>query len=280
MSELGKDVFTSEDIFTTMRFSDLRIEEMFPATLSFGNSRMFLYAGIAQCQRMAEALTKYKTAEYDATKMTEQDQRLLPPGSMKVVTKTVEVEPKKVEEKDICRNAFEDLYKGSKGITILKDLADAFGTIEQRAKAKAGEQGPICGHCGELAEIRIRITTAAVRRQEQAEITGPHWEPREVDDFLRKWSKYKLEKEPFDKENQAVILNELQPYNQTLMWWAMAWEPVQRAHYNLLYAVNSRTFRGFIQLGREMYQREHEANVGQRRRWPWSGDKKKEEEEE
>lgn len=255
MAGIGKDVFTSEDIYLTMRFSDLRIEEMFPATLSFGNSRMFLYTGIAQCQRMAEALKKYKAAEYGVEKMSEDDRRLLPEGSVTENTvTTIDKTNEKTEEKNICRETFEQNYRGQKGLTIVSDQPEIDSLCE----------------CGKPAELVVRIRSGALVKTETKGIRGPKWEPQEVDDFLEKWAKYKTSKEPYDKDNLPVILNDLAPYNQNLMWWAMAWEPIQRAHYNLLYAVNSRTFKGFIELGKNLYDRAHEVAVGRHRRWPWA----------
>jgi hypothetical protein len=264
MAGIGKDVFTSEDIYITMRFSDLRIEEMFPATLSFGNSRMFLYTGIAQCQRMSEALTKYKKANYKVEEMSEDDRRLLPEGSVteNLVT-TIDKSGEKKEEKNICRATFDQNYRGQRGLTILSDTPPIDALCE----------------CENPAELVIQITSGIERKTETKGIRGPRWEPQEVDDFLEKWEKYDMTKEPYDKANLPVILNELAPYNQNLMWWAMAWEPIQRAHYNLLYAVNSRTFKGFIELGKNLYDRAHEVAVGQHRRWPWSKGQKPEPEQ-
>jgi hypothetical protein len=133
--------------------------------------------------------------------------------------------------------------------------------------------------CGEPAELVIQIISGTERKTETKGIRGPRWEPQEVDDFLTKWKKYHMDKEPYDRENLPVILNDLAPYNQNLMWWAMAWEPIQRAHYNLLYAVNSRTFKGFIELGKNLYDRAHEVAVGQHRKWPWSKGQKPESEQ-
>jgi hypothetical protein len=264
MAGIGKDVFTSEDIYITMRFSDLRIEEMFPATLSFGNSRMFLYTGIAQCQRMSEALKKYKTAGYDAEKMSEDDRRLLPEGSVtEKIETTIDKTNETTVEKYLCRETFNLEYRGTKGVKIL--------VIEPPIDS-------LC-ECGKPAEITVEFKTGAEKKTETKGIRGPRWEPQEVDDFLKKWEKYHMDKEPYDRENLPVILNDLAPYNQNLMWWAMAWEPIQRAHYNLLYAVNSRTFKGFIELGKNLYDRAHEVAVGQHRRWPWSKGQKPEPEQ-
>jgi len=63
------------------------------------------------------------------------------------------------------------------------------------------------------------------------------------------------------------------------MWWADAWSPIQTALYNLRYAFNGRTFKGLIDLGKSMYEREHEVQIGGhqgRRLNPFS--KKKDEE--
>lgn len=263
MAGIGKDVFTSEDIYLTMRFSDLRIEEMFPATLSFGNSRMFLYTGISQCQRMAYALEKYKTAEYDVVKMSEDDQRLLPEGSITTNTvTTVDKSAEKTEMLNLCRKTYDEHYRGQRGLTILSDEP---------------EIDTLCS-CGNPAELKVKIVSGAKIQTKTEGIRGPKWEPKEVDDFLKKWDKYDVDKEPFHKDNLPVILNDLMPYNQNLMWWGMAWEPIQRAHYNLLYAVGSRTFKGFITLGSNLYSRAHEVAVGAHKRWPWS--KKPEEQQE
>jgi hypothetical protein len=155
-----------------MRFSQLFPEEQFPATMAWGNSRLFLNTGIAQCKRQAEALTKYKTAEYKAEKMSDDDKKLLPK-------------------------------------------------------------------------------------------TDASFDPREVDEFLADWGFYKQDKEPTEKENLIVILNRLRRWNQSLMWWADAWEPIQTALYNLRYAVNSRTFKGLIELGQNMYARQTEVQIGE-----------------
>lgn len=167
ISKLADRGFTSEDIFLTMRFSDLGPESLFPATMAFGNSRLFLYTGISQCQRQAEALQKYKEANYKPEMMNEKDRSLLP-----------------------------------------------------RADAK--------------------------------------YEPKEVDDFLKKWGMYDPLKPPDDPANIVVIINYLQTYNAPLQWWASAFEPIQRAAYNVRYAVGSRTFKALITLGQNMFQREQD----------------------
>ena len=184
MAEAMNKVFFSDDIFHTMRFGKILAEEYFPATMSFGNSRHFLQSGINQCQRQAEALKKYKDANYNVTSMKEEDRKLLPEGSVYT---------------------------------------------------------------------------------QNGQVQGPSYEPREVDDFLKKWEKYDLTKEPYSKENLPVILNDLMPYNQNLMWWAGAFDPIMKARFNLTYAENSRTFKGFIHISGQMYEREHEVSVGAHR---------------
>jgi len=77
ISEIALKAFTSEDIYITMRFSQLLPQEQFPATMAFGNSRLFLNTGIAQCKRQAEALKKYKEANYKAAEMKPEDLKLL-----------------------------------------------------------------------------------------------------------------------------------------------------------------------------------------------------------
>lgn len=63
LAELG---FTSDDIFTTMRFSDIHPEEQFVNTLAYGVWQSHLDTGVSQCQRMAEALTRWKKSRADA----------------------------------------------------------------------------------------------------------------------------------------------------------------------------------------------------------------------
>ena len=171
ISDIALKAFTSEDIYITMRFSQLLPQEQFPATMAFGNSRLFLNTGIAQCKRQAEALKKYKEANYKAAEMKPEDLKLLP-----------------------------------------------------RSDAS--------------------------------------FDPREVDEFLEDWNTYKQDQEPSSKENVIVITNRLRRWNQNLMWWTDAWEAIQRALYNLRYAWNSRTFKGLLELGKNMYDREHEVAVG------------------
>lgn len=174
IADIALKAFTSTDDYLTMRFSQLMPEEQFPATMAWGNSRLFLNTGISQCRRQAEALKKYKEAGYLAEKMSPEDVKLLPK----------------------------------------KDAS---------------------------------------------------FDPREVDEFLEDWAKYKEDQEPTSKENIIVILNNLRRWNQSLMWWTDAWDAIQKALYNLRYAWNSRTFKGFLELGRNMYEREHEVSVGSHR---------------
>lgn len=55
--------FTSKNIIDTMRFSDLDGMEEFSNTMAYANARSWLYTGISQIQREAEALKKYKAGD-------------------------------------------------------------------------------------------------------------------------------------------------------------------------------------------------------------------------
>jgi hypothetical protein len=188
IAEVALKAFTSTDDYLTMRFSQLLPEEQFPATMAWGNSRLFLNTGVSQCKRQAEALQKYKDANYKAEGMSENDKKLLP-----------------------------------------------------------------------------KIDAS--------------FDPREVDEFLLDWKEYDQSQPPNSEHNVVVIINRLRRWNQSLMWWCDAWDAIQKALYNLRYAWNSRTFKGFLELGRNMYEREHEISIGEhKRRLPNPFGKKKDEE--
>lgn len=68
LSELAQKGYLSQDIFDTMRFGHLAPDEKFINVYCFTVARSFLYAGIGQWERMADALGKWKKERDPLTK--------------------------------------------------------------------------------------------------------------------------------------------------------------------------------------------------------------------
>ena len=94
--------------------------------------------------------------------------------------------------------------------------------------------------------------------------------PDEVDDIIRRWDGqegdpakgieriegYDKSLAPYSAKNLIWVLNHGWRYNRSLMFYIGFFEPVQRAHLNTRYAVDSRTFNALVELGKAERGRE------------------------
>ena len=97
-----------------------------------------------------------------------------------------------------------------------------------------------------------------------------NYNPDQVDDIIARWKLYDLSLPPSDPKNVTWVINHGWRYNRNLMHWAHAWEPIHRALLNGRFAMDSRTFKALIELGKNMFQRELEVQVGEsegKRKW-------------
>ena len=92
----------------------------------------------------------------------------------------------------------------------------------------------------------------------------------EVDDIIERWDGCKQDCKkahkhiigynplmaPASAENLVWVLNHGWRYNRSLMYYIGFFEPVQRAHLNTRYAVDSRTFNALVELGKAERGRE------------------------
>jgi hypothetical protein len=94
-----------------------------------------------------------------------------------------------------------------------------------------------------------------------------NYNPEEVDDIIERWKGneakhiigYDNTLSPWHPKNLVWVLNHGWRYNRPLMYYIGFFEPVQRAHLNTRYAVDSRTFNALVKLG--MAERGREETV-------------------
>lgn len=118
----------------------------------------------------------------------------------------------------------------------------------------------------------------AEKKPDKVDATA-NYNPEEVDDIIERWhgcssdssGKLSCEKKhlhiigydqlepPWSQKNLIWIVNHGQRYNRPLMYCVGFFEPVQRAHLNTRYAVDSRTFNALVKLG--MAERGREETV-------------------
>ena len=93
--------------------------------------------------------------------------------------------------------------------------------------------------------------------------------PDEVDDIIKRWDGqegdgklqerivgYDKTKPPYATDNLVWVVNHGWRYNRPLLFYIGFFEPVQRAHLNTRYAVDSRTFNALVELGKAERGRE------------------------
>ena len=84
-----------------------------------------------------------------------------------------------------------------------------------------------------------------------------NYNPDEVADIIERWDGnqakhiigYDNTLPPWSQKNLVWVLNHGWRYNRPLMYYIGFFEPVQRAHLNTRYAVDSRTFNALVKLG-------------------------------
>lgn len=92
------------------------------------------------------------------------------------------------------------------------------------------------------------------------------YDPKIVDDLLEKWKLYDMSLNPENPKNLIVVLNYLWRYNRNLMWVVHVFFPIHLAVLNGRYARGSRTFKAFVSMAKNLYQRDDEVEIGGRQR--------------
>jgi len=194
MAESVKKALFETDTTVTMRFSELRSDEVYSNVMAFGNTRFWLQTGILQWEKMADTLEKWKKWKAD-----------------------VKADPNAEKPEEVDSNAE---YK----MTEVEDIIERWHGCS-----------PGCSK----SHIHIKG--------------------------------YKPQEFPWSEDNMVWIVNHGIRYNRVLMTAAGFFEPVHTGTLNTRYAVEGRTFKAVVELGKAERGREEtierEENGGEKKGW-------------